>query len=472
MITLLFGVSSCASRKDYVLQKESEHFRYYCADENTADIDALSEELESAYWWSASDLKVKRKDKIDLTIYPDIKTFRETVSRRENTAEDEIPEWVCSAYYGGEIIMISPKNTEYTLNPENITLGAKIGVTEILIGEIDKNAPYYLVESTARYESGLYSGVKEAVEKDFENNRFPTLEQVIGMKENDEFSLSYFTLTEYIIDNYGFEKLTDLIKGGDIEKTLGKSAGEIESDWVKYVKRTYLGEEFESAKETEHFIIKYDKSDSDTAEEAGEILECRYEDITNNFGVTSDSKIQVIIYPTYGEFNKVHLHALGYGGMETPAMTGFWADNSIGILSPNDLDGWSRGGNFEELLIHEFTHAVTYPINPKMPTYLMEGTAQYASGSAGNTEFLITVVPALRNGTFPTVDRLNAMRANDYINGLYEYGCAAVQYIAENHGYAKLTEFIKNPDVQTVFGMNEEKFYKGMTDYLKEKYVQ
>ena len=85
MITLLFGVSSCASRKDYVLQKESEHFRYYCADENTSDIDALSEELESAYWWSASDLKVKRKDKIDLTIYPNIKTFRETVSRREKS---------------------------------------------------------------------------------------------------------------------------------------------------------------------------------------------------------------------------------------------------------------------------------------------------------------------------------------------------------------------------------------------------
>jgi len=290
-------------------------------------------------------------------------------------------------------------------------------------------------------------------------------------EDDDISSLSYVTLAEYIIDEYGYDKIIELIDKKNIEKCLGKTKDEIENDWISYVKLIYAKEGFDASIETEHFIIQYNEEDKEIADKVSQIGENNYDKVTKSFNVNMSEKYNIMIYPTWDLFYKSYLHDtnLGHG---TKSVTGYFTPdtNKINILSPNDLDGWSLGSSLESLVIHEFTHAVIMQINPDIPIYLNEGTATYVANQMESLNFFTTVVPAIVQDTFPSVDTIENMQPGDY--RLYGFGCAFVMYIAENYGYEKLTEFIKTPDIQTVFGVTKEQFQNDMLESLKKIYVK
>jgi hypothetical protein len=475
MFFCLFFICSCTnSREDkFNIQQETEHFKFYCSDDNISDIDGLSEELENQYQVISSHLQTKISKKVEVIIYPNIDSLYNIVAKKEKISKNEIPDWVAAISYQNNINMISPSNTEYTRNSQNIHLQAEISLAEIIIKNINKNTPYYLMDSVPRYETNLYNGVKEDVVSDFANNTVPTLQQVMDTDEDDDISsLSYFTFAEYIIDEYGYEKIIDLINNKNIEQCLGKSKEEIENDWINYVKLTYTEDGFETSMETEHFVIQYNESDSDIANNISQIVESNYERITRSFNINMDEKYNIIIYPDANVFKKARLHDV-YNGINTNAVTGYFLPNTdkIKILSPNDLDSWSLESNLESLIIHEFTHAVIMQINQDIPSYLNEGVANYMSNDMETSAFLLNVVPALRDDTFPSIDVIKNMQLQDYVEGSQHFECAFVMYIVENYGYQKLTEFIKIPDIQTVFDITEEQFQNDMLESLKRKYI-
>lgn len=472
-LSFVCSCNNISSKNSFNMQKETDHFKFYCQNDNLSDIDGISEELENYYESFSSHLQVKLSKKIEVIIYPNVDSLYNIVAKQENILKNEIPDWVAAISYKNSINMISPSNTEYKKNPQNIHLQSAISLAEIIIRNINKNVPYYLMDSIPRYEVELYSGVKEDVISDFANNTFPTLQQVIDMNEGDDISsLSYFTFTEYIIDEYGYEKIIELVDNKNIEKCLGKSKNEIENDWISYVKLTYAEEGFESSIETEHFIIHYNESDTNTANNISQTLENNYERITKSFNVNIAEKYNIIIYPTENLFKKSRLHDV-YNGIHTSSITGYFLPdtNKIKILSPNDPDSWSLKSNLESLIIHEFTHAVIMQINPDIPSYLNEGVANYMSNNMESAEFLLTVVPALRNDSFPSIDNIRNMQSQDYLEGSQQFECAFVMYVVENYGYQKLIDYIKMPSIQTIFEITEDQFQKDLLDFLKRKYI-
>lgn len=471
-VLICIVVSSCGGNtKGYDLQKESEYFKFYCMPETAADIDKLSDELDSSYRIFSRHLNTEMSDKISVTIYPDLKSFREIIAKKEDVKESEVPDWVCTFTAGESIDMISPNNKEYTRNPENITITttASADLCYILIHNISKKAPYYLSEFIPRYETKLYYGVMEDVIQCMNSNTFPSIEQVLEMDENTEYTLSYFTFAEYLIENYGYDKVIELIKNADIEKCLGKSKEELEKEWYEYVKLSYIETGLENIRESEHFIIKYDEQDLNAAERAEEILESNYDRITSNLNVVSSEKYSIAIYPTMERFNNVRLHE---GKPVSDSINGYYDANRdiLNVYSYNDCMGWNFQSDFEGLLLHEFTHAVTCKISPQIYSFLAEGTAHYMSREA-DAAFLITVNPALRGGTFPTIEQLKNMPYES--REVYEFGQAVVQYIVENYGYPYLVEYIKNQnDIQTVFGITEQEFNEDCVRFLSEKYIK
>jgi len=124
------------------MQKETEHFEFYCPDENVSDIDVLSEELESQYKSISSHLKTKLPEKAEIIIYPDMDSLHNVISQQENIPKNEIADWVAVTGYKNSINILSPLNTEYKRNlTENTKLQAKLTLTEIIIKNINKNAP-------------------------------------------------------------------------------------------------------------------------------------------------------------------------------------------------------------------------------------------------------------------------------------------------------------------------------------------
>ncbi|MCH5186500.1 MAG: hypothetical protein J1F64_10335 [Oscillospiraceae bacterium] len=473
-VLICIVTSSCGgdTKGGFDLQKESEYCKFYCMQELAADIDKLADTLDGSYRVFSRHLNTKMSDKISVTIYPDIKSFREVVAKKEGIKESEIPDWVCTYSTAEGIDMISPDNKEYTRNPANITLGASSELCRVLIYNISKKAPNYLVEFIPRYETDLYYGVMEDVVQRMNDGTFPTIDMVLE-PDAEYYTLSHFTFVEYLIESYGYDGIKELIKNSDIEKYLEKSKEELEKEWYEYVRLAYIETGLENTIESEHFIIEYDDGDSDVAESAEEILESNYDRITSNLGVVSSEKYRVAVYPTMERFNDVRLHE-GIYSARAGAMNGYYNPNRkiLNVYSYNDNMGWNIQNDFGNLLLHEFTHAVTHEISSQIYVFLGEGTAHYMSREA-DASFLITVNPALRDGTFPTTEQLKNITDALENPEVYQFGKAVVEYVVENYGYPYLTEYIKNQDdIQKVFGITEEEFNEDCVRFLTEKYIE
>jgi hypothetical protein len=55
--------------------------------------------------------------------------------------------------------------------------------------------------------------------------------------------------------------------------------------------------------------------------------------------------------------------------------------------------------------------------------------------------------------------------------GLYAFGYAFVQYVVSEYGYDGLIKLYKNPNIQTVFGINSNVFRDNWIEYLKDYYL-
>ena len=88
-------------------------------------------------------------------------------------------------------------------------------------------------EALCDYEAGIVnkSSVNYAVKKK------PTLK---FLNSSNQIYNVGFTIIEYLILTYGKDKLPQLIKSyGDVEKVLGVSEQEFESNWYKFVEEKY-----------------------------------------------------------------------------------------------------------------------------------------------------------------------------------------------------------------------------------------
>jgi hypothetical protein len=190
--------------------------------------------------------------------------------------------------------------------------------------------------------------------------------------------------------------------------------------------------------ETPHFIIRYEQQDADVVEMVAKAAEKAYEPVTATLGYSPAGKTHIYMYPNKRELNQ----AFGWSG-DTSAMGVYWG-GVIQVLSPH---GWLKEATPEEFvrsgpMVHEFTHLVfDYMTKGNYPRWFTEGLAQYVEYRVNNYEWH-TATNSL-NGKLYSMAELDVNFDGVSDQSLaYRESFAAVRYIAEVYGDAKLHQVI------------------------------
>lgn len=223
------------------LRKETEHFQFYCIESDAECLEDLAETLEENYSKITTDLKVDLDFKVKVHVYKDIDTFH------KSTGRSDAPDWVVGAAYGNDIQMVSPLNPGGTHNYDSLIKVVVHEFTHVVINNIASSGlmvPLWLHDGVAMYEAKQTDQLYE-VGKWVKSNRIPSLDALESygsydtMSDNKVYPFSY-TLVEYIINEYGIEKLNNLIRSpSDYSGAFKVDKNEFEQAWKVYLKEKY-----------------------------------------------------------------------------------------------------------------------------------------------------------------------------------------------------------------------------------------
>ncbi|HWR41660.1 peptidase MA family metallohydrolase [Sporomusa sp.] len=193
------------------------------------------------------------------------------------------------------------------------------------------------------------------------------------------------------------------------------------------------------AKETPHFVIKYTENDADMVDMVANAAEAAYDPVTAALNFAPGGKALILVYPDRQSMKK----AYGWAG-DASAM-GFYWGGVIQVLSPK---AWMKNSQSAEEFIttgpiaHEYTHLVLdYLARGNYSRWFTEGLAQYMEYRINGYEW-VTAGNQL-TGKLYTMDELSGDFDELPNQALaYRQSLAAVRYIAEVHGDAKLSQVI------------------------------
>lgn len=219
------------------LRKETEHFQFYCVESDAECLEDFAETLEENYFKITTDLKADLDFKVKVHVYKDIDTFH------KSTGRTDAPDWVVGTAYGNGIQMVSPLNPGGIHSYESLIKVVVHEFTHVVINNIASPGlmvPLWLHEGVAMYEAKQTDQLYE-VGKWVKRNMIPQLDSLESygtydtMSENKVYPFSY-TLIEYIINEYGIEKLNEFIRSpSDYNNAFGVDKDEFEQAWKDYL---------------------------------------------------------------------------------------------------------------------------------------------------------------------------------------------------------------------------------------------
>lgn len=225
-------------------------------------------------------------------------------------------------------------------------------------------------------------------------------------------------------------------------------------------------------KETEHFIIKYSEVDENVIGDIIDKLETNYSKLTSDFHFAPQNKCTVNLYPTNSALQE-SLGAMYQNPLEAVGFT--ISSKEFSITSPNDTSHTRE--TYDEMLkdaVHEFTHTFLLNLSNELPLYLNEGIAAYEAEQSDTVWLTIKYAMIQKNGfALPSsMQELIDMTYQHQYGAVYDYGYTVVEYIVKEYGYNALVKLIKsNGDVATSIEIDEDSFYNGWIEYLKEFYA-
>lgn len=224
-----------------VLQLETKHFKFYSEDKDKNCIKDLSDGLEVNYAKVTSDLKTVLNKKVDVYIYSDLNTFHKAIN------QPDAPNWVIgtSELNSNSIKMVNPSKAEDSsyVDFKKVIVHEFTHIVENKI-RADENSvdifPIWLNEGVAAFEAKQDEGVQDVLLKAKKHNKFPTLDELetdsYDFGDEDGYQFSY-SIIEYIVKKYGYDKLAALIKEPyNFDNILGTSRDDFQIKWVDSIK--------------------------------------------------------------------------------------------------------------------------------------------------------------------------------------------------------------------------------------------
>ena len=150
-------------------QRETEHFVFFCTDQDAKALDDLEASFEGCYDRVTSHLGVTPPGKTRVNVYPDIQSFHNAVGRPND------PDWSVGEARNGMIYMTSPLNPGPEHTYDNIIITAVHEFVHIVINQFHRSQPSYLNEGLASYEAGQDGGGVYDIQMDMRSNTLPSL---------------------------------------------------------------------------------------------------------------------------------------------------------------------------------------------------------------------------------------------------------------------------------------------------------
>jgi len=242
---IMISLTSCSPSKiEWEPASETGHFIFFITEGSQKAVPALADELEANYSRIIQDLQVAPIVKFSVYVFEDVDTFHKADGR-----PDASPSSVGTTH-GIDIWLVSPLNPGGVLNTQEVLTVGVHEFTHALVnyinGSLEENnyqIPIWLNEGLAGYEAGQMSadwrarlaqliadGAIPSISTDLVPDRF---EKAKGLP----FSI---TLVEYMVQEYGIEKVVAIIKSPtEVESILGITIPELDSAWQEYLQKEY-----------------------------------------------------------------------------------------------------------------------------------------------------------------------------------------------------------------------------------------
>lgn len=224
------------------LAKESQHFRFYSTSGDIKVLDTLAKTLENNYSRITNQLGIQIDKKINVKIYPDIKTYHLAINY------PDAPDWCVGGMMNGEeLMMVSPLNpgsihTYESLMQVIVHEFAHIAVSYARGDKGFTGLPRWLAEGYAQYEAGqINDRIRNMAESNLTGMTPPTWTQLATVSDIEFGNMNGYalsvTIVEFLVVTYGIDKLVLLIKEPEnIETIYGLPRYTLEKQWIQYLR--------------------------------------------------------------------------------------------------------------------------------------------------------------------------------------------------------------------------------------------
>ncbi|NYB74158.1 hypothetical protein HZF24_08375 [Sedimentibacter hydroxybenzoicus DSM 7310] len=218
------------------LQFENENFTVHSFDKDKECIEDLAKALDENYDAITNNLSVSLKDKVKVTIYPNIKSFH------NNIGMQNAGDWLVGVAWRNEIYMVSPLNPGSQHTYDSLM---KVIVHEFVHVVQFNIYPYrypnrWMTDGLATYAAKQIPD--KTIMKDLiDAGKNPSLSDMNSkdFEKVNGYDFSY-TVVEYLVKEYGYETIVAMIETPKkMYEILGKSLDEFENDWINYLKENW-----------------------------------------------------------------------------------------------------------------------------------------------------------------------------------------------------------------------------------------
>lgn len=226
-------------KPDKTLETENFIINYNEIDEEV--IDKVAHVLEDNYNRITKHLQETLDEKVCIEIQHNINELHNALDLKN------APLWIRGGLGKDRIIIASPLNPPKGSDFYNVVNTAVHEFAHFIIHKINRNIPRWLDEGIASYEAKDNSEVwiVNTVKSGIKENKIPSLKDLDtggdfeSFFNRDGYQYSY-TVVEAIVNLYGYDTLSNLIKSAcNFEKILKVKEAEFENKWIQYIRDNY-----------------------------------------------------------------------------------------------------------------------------------------------------------------------------------------------------------------------------------------
>ena len=465
VLTSAITPAFAATTADLKQQRETEHFVFYCMDQDVKALDDLAEALEGCYERTTTDLGKAPSGKVKVNIYPDIDSFHNAMGRPND------PDWSVGEAKNGALYMTSPLNPGPSHDYDGMLQIAVHEFVHIIIN-LFGNVPSYLHEGVACYEAGQndYQSLSAFITEQMDQNKVPSLSSLEKFNSSSEGMYQYGpAFVDFIARAYGFDAVVALLEGKSLATAIGKDGASMQNQsfneyWWKFLSELYVKDDgLTECMETENFVLLFSSQDSEAASElASKLEECRGKTVTG-LKISSNMKQIIRIYPNSESFHKAaYLSNLNDGNTLRVVY-----NSAIYCISPDNFESEGARKNQIGNIVRQSEQILLYEVAPSLPHYLSWGISYHEAGAtfSGVKEWIKKQADA---GDLPTLTELKK-NSCDNVN---LYGYIYVEFVAQTLGYKNLNDnlasLVKGESPETVFGMTSQEMESAWQAFLKD----